>query len=144
VLENAQTRSRFVILHHEVGTKLTRTDQSHYDWMFDVGGTLRTWATEPLVSLEKESDISCDRLSDHRLAYLEREGEIDGDRGRVIRVLAGVFRLTDDRIDRFVAELFWEQGADQRAATVTCYRSLPDVDLRLDESLWRLRFSPGR
>ena len=137
-------RSRFVVLRHEAGARLTRTDQSHYDWMFEVGGHLRTWATKPLVSLNQTSEVDCDLLSDHRLAYLDYEGEIDGDRGRVIRLLSGAFCLIDDSADRFVAELFWEQGTAQYEARLTCYRSLPDVGLRFDESLWRLRFSPGR
>jgi len=143
-MKNDPKRSRFVILHHEVGTKLARTDNSHYDWMFDVGGTLRTWATDPLFVWDQPSDVACDRLSDHRLAYLDFEGEMDAGRGRVTPVLAGTFRLLDDRVDRFVAELFWNDGAIAREATVTCYRSLPGARLGLEESLWRLFFSPGR
>jgi hypothetical protein len=137
-------RLRFVILRHEVGVRPGRTDQPHYDWMFEVGGNLRTWATEPLASFDQTIEVDCDALTDHRLAYLDYEGEIEGDRGRVIRVLAGEFRLLDDHSDRFVAELFWKQGTTEREAQLTCYRSLPEAGLRFEESRWRLLFSPGR
>jgi hypothetical protein len=133
-----------VILRHEVAVQLRRADQTHYDWMFETGGILRTWATKPLVSLNQSSEVDCDLLSDHRLAYLDYEGEIDGDRGRVIQVLAGAFCLIDDSRDRFVAEMFWKQGSTECEAKLTCYRSLPEEGLRFDESRWRLLFSPGR
>ncbi len=63
--------------------------------MFEVAGVLRTWATVPVASLDQTLDVECDALADHRLAYLDYEGEIDSDRGRVIQVLSGEFRLLE-------------------------------------------------
>jgi len=150
-VEDSVTRSRFVVLRHDVGSKLTRTDQSHFDWMFEVGSVLRTWATQPIEEFERwvqsESvEVGCDLLSDHRLAYLDYEGEIEGDRGSVVRLLRGSYRLIENDPDRFVAALSWDEGDSTGEAIVTCYRSLPDDGLRRDESrdCWRLRFSPGR
>jgi hypothetical protein len=119
--------------------------------MFEIGGVLRTWATPSVEELERWAhrvsfEVGCDLLSDHRLAYLDYEGEIEGDRGSVRRLLRGSYRLIENEADRFVAALCWDEGDTAGAATVTCYRSLPDDGLRRDESLdfWRLRFSPGR
>ncbi len=114
--------------------------------MFEIGGVLRTWATAPMDRFDQPLDCACDSLSDHRLAYLSYEGEIDGDRGRVKRLLRGSYRRRDSVDDQFVAELSWGAGdSDSRKATVKIYRSLPAAGLRRDErrDCWRLRFSPG-
>ena len=143
--ENDAGRSRFVVLRHEVGSQLTRTIDSHNDWMFEVGGMLRTWATAPMDRFDQPLDCACDLLSDHRLAYLSYEGEIEGDRGKVMRLLRGNYRLKDSVDDQFLAELSWVAGDSARKATVNIYRSLPAAGLRRDESrdCWRLRFLPG-
>jgi hypothetical protein len=113
--------------------------------MFEVGEILRTWATPPVANLDQTLDIECDALADHRLAYLDYEGQIEGDRGRVIRILSGEIRLLSSSDDGFAAELFWGHDAERREARLTCYRSLPGEGSRLDESCcWRLLFSPGR
>ena len=125
--------------------------------MFEEGGVLRTWATPMFTAFDQPLDIACDSLSDHRIAYLDYEGEIGGDRGRVTRLLRGTYRLIHSGDDQFVAELSWDRRATSKTgarpnidgtgpAVVHCYRSLPDDGLRRDESrdCWRLRFSPGR
>jgi hypothetical protein len=150
-------QQRFVVLRHDVGSTLsgdstgtgrrvTRSDQSHFDWMFQVGDALRTWATTPLAGFDQSLDLPCDLLSDHRLAYLEYEGDIGGDRGCVTRVLAGQFLLLDQDSDRFAARMTWQDETGQCEASATFYRSLPGDLRRVEESrelLWRLRFSPG-
>jgi hypothetical protein len=119
--------------------------------MFEIGGVLRTWASQPIEDFERggqpESvEVACDLLSDHRLAYLDYEGEIEGDRGSVRRLLRGSFELMEDESNRFVAALCWQDGDFRGEAIVTCYRSLPVDGLRRDESRdsWCLRFSVGR
>ncbi len=37
------------------------------------------------------NDVAAAQLGDHRRDYLEYEGEVSGDRGRVIRVAAGTY-----------------------------------------------------
>ena len=142
--ENDTARSRFVVLRHEVGSQLTRTTESHCDWMFEVGGVLRTWATQPIIRFDQPIESACDLLSDHRLAYLDYEGEIQGDRGSVIGQLRGTYRLIDSRDDQFVAELCWDEGDSARKATVNFYRSLPVAGFRRDDNcgFWRFRFLP--
>lgn len=69
---------RFVILHHLMPPEHQR--ESHWDLMLEHDTLLLTWAlsAEPL-----SQTISCERLPDHRLKYLEYEGPISGNRGYV-------------------------------------------------------------
>ncbi|MFK7768051.1 MAG: DNA polymerase ligase N-terminal domain-containing protein [Mariniblastus sp.] len=86
----------------------TRTN--HWDLMLEHDGVLLTWALrEPFgtlgstrISSPSSGDpkkarqiISAEKLADHRLAYLEFEGQISGDRGSVKRVLEGEFYWLD-------------------------------------------------
>ncbi|MFG0260948.1 MAG: hypothetical protein ACF788_00950 [Novipirellula sp. JB048] len=106
-------RRRFVILRHTPGSRGSRGPNRaspvppHFDWMFEVGGILKTWATEPIESFQQELMIPVEKLADHRLRYLDFEGEIGGDRGTVRRVLAGDYHTIQDAADRFVADLRW-------------------------------------
>lgn len=57
--------------------------------MFEFQGRLRTWALER--EPEWDQSIPAVPLADHRLAYLDYEGEISGDRGRVERCDQGEY-----------------------------------------------------
>jgi hypothetical protein len=72
---------RFVILLHKLPPGADRP--THWDLMLESEGALRTWAlaNEP----RPNQDIAAEQLADHRLDYLTYEGEVSGDRGRVIR-----------------------------------------------------------
>jgi len=83
---------RFVILLHETQDNIRRPP--HFDLMFEHAGVLRTWATEKLPALG-ETSIG-ERLADHRLAYLDYEGEISGDRGQVTRVEQGDYDVIEE------------------------------------------------
>lgn len=138
--------TRFVVLRHDPAASLERTSQPHLDWMFEVGGVLWTWATPVIESFDQSLELSAESLSDHRLAYLDFEGEIDGNRGTVTRVIAGTYGAACPQRDLFVADLRFDSGGSESRSTATFYRSLPGGVLRREESLpsWRLRFSPGR
>lgn len=83
---------RFVVLRHEMPTGAARS--SHWDFMLECGDVLRTWALrQPPNSFEPQIVES---LPDHRLAYLEYEGEVSGGRGRVSRWDAGVYEPEND------------------------------------------------
>ena len=71
-------RGRFVVHHHVCG------QGDHYDWMFDVDGSLITFQC-PLApeALTAGDTVGVRRLADHRRAYLTYEGAVSGDRGRV-------------------------------------------------------------
>jgi hypothetical protein len=88
--------ARFVVLeHHWQGV--------HWDLMLEAGPALRTWALECLP--EPGIEIEARALPDHRLAYLDYEGPISGDRGRVRRVEAGTFEPVVWGPDRVVVRL---------------------------------------
>ena len=78
---------RFVILRHEVPPGRNRP--SHWDLMLEAEGVLQTWA----LASEPGYDVGIwgQALPDHRLAYLDYEGPVSGDRGTVARWDAGSF-----------------------------------------------------
>ena len=134
---------------HRQGPDSARSVALHFDWMFEVDQRLRTWATPP-TELDVDSgtwEVACESLADHRLHYLNHEGEVSGERGTVTRKIKGVYTLLDADRDLFRATLEWIQDGRARTATIKFYRNfLSGNDDRLDESRasWRLRFSPGR
>ena len=83
---------RFVILRHDPGENSTHP--RHWDLMLEVAGVLRTWA----LSGEPRAGelIPARQLPNHRLAYLDYEGEISGGRGTVVRCDAGTFAVISE------------------------------------------------
>jgi hypothetical protein len=67
---------RYVILEHDHPVL-------HWDLMLEAGPVLRTWrlAAAPQPGRAVPAELSFD----HRLAYLDYEGPVSGDRGRVRR-----------------------------------------------------------
>ena len=85
---------RFVILRHECPPDLGKS--SHWDLMFEEQGVLRTWSVFQLPCAAGPA-VEAELLPAHRLAYLDLEGPLTGNRGRVDRVDAGQFEwLSDD------------------------------------------------
>jgi hypothetical protein len=98
---------RFVLLYHDCPQRYERT--SHWDFMLEEGGALRTWAlaalprawraaweaTVPLfagcAAVAEGDAVAAERLGDHRLAYLELEGPVSGGRGEVRRIDGGIY-----------------------------------------------------
>ena len=72
---------RFVILHHETPPGYHRPP--HWDFMLEADGVLRTWALPEKPAPGRA--LTVEAIADHRLSYLEYEGEVSGDRGRVAR-----------------------------------------------------------
>ncbi len=78
------TGPRFVVLEHV-------HQGVHWDLMLERGDVLATWSVgSPIVP---GRDLAAARLADHRLAYLDYEGPVSGDRGVVRRVAAGRYRV---------------------------------------------------
>lgn len=90
---------RFVILEH-------RWNGVHWDLMLESDGVLRTWAIDEAIVADK--NLPARALADHRLHYLEYEGEISGGRGSVHRWDSGSYepRLWTPELIRFR----WEGG----------------------------------
>jgi hypothetical protein len=78
---------RFVILEHDHPTL-------HWDLMLECGDALRTWRlAEPP---DHAGPIAATPLADHRLAYLDYEGPVSGNRGTVKRWDAGTAEIIDE------------------------------------------------
>jgi hypothetical protein len=73
---------RFVVLEHDHPVL-------HWDLMLEVGQALRTWR---LAEPPREGrSVAAEAIGDHRLAYLDYEGPVSGNRGRVKRWDGGTF-----------------------------------------------------
>jgi hypothetical protein len=92
---------RFVILRHETPPGYERP--THWDLMLESGRVLRTWALEELP--KPGQSVSAEQLPEHRLAYLDYEGEVVGNRGRVTRVEYGKYDLVDEANGQIRAQL---------------------------------------
>jgi|SRR5581483_7260574 len=92
---------RFVILWHKTPPGYPRA--AHFDLMLECGETLRTWAMEKLPA-HGETAIA-ERLPDHRLLYLDFEGEVQPQRGIVSRADAGQYDVDQDTAESLVVRL---------------------------------------
>jgi len=91
---------RFVILEH-------RRSETHWDVMLERAGTLRTWAVDSPI--QPGTTLPARALPDHRLAYLEYEGPISGDRGVVRRDSNGTYSIIEWSDDRIIVDLQGDQ-----------------------------------
>jgi hypothetical protein len=93
--------SRFVLLLHECPDDRPRA--THCDLMLEDGAALRTWALSRLPHdwrllsadanlIDATNTVDAEQLADHRLAYLDYEGPISGDRGAVHRLDQGTYQ----------------------------------------------------
>ncbi len=92
---------RFVILQHETPRGYQRP--LHWDLMLETGDALRTWALEqePTVG----STVNAEQLADHRLAYLDYEGPVSGERGNATRWDQGTYNVECERDDEIIVML---------------------------------------
>ena len=95
-LNDGDKVSRFVILEHEYRG-------IHWDFMLEWGSTLRTWALSQSPVIDDE--ILARALSDHRLKYLDYEGPVSNDRGKVKRWDQGTYQLIVEGENRVVVRL---------------------------------------
>lgn len=124
--------SRFVVLYHEVNPDCGRPN--HYDLMVESpaskasnrANSLWTWQilTPPGIGV-----FAAVRLENHRIEYLDYEGPVSGDRGRVTRVMQGdadwvaveggrwQVRLTNSAVD-WLLEIVVGQG-DNHSIKIT-------------------------
>jgi hypothetical protein len=92
---------RFVVLLHETPPGSARS--THWDFMLEQEGVLRTWALaeEPRPG----ETIAAVELAVHRVAYLQYEGPVSGDRGSVTRWDEGEFVLVQESADQIELKL---------------------------------------
>jgi len=96
---------RYVILRHEMPSP--ERGPVHWDFMLESDGILRTWALAEQPTPQRE--IAADELADHRLAYLDYEGPISGDRGTVTRWDAGEYQLAVESADELQISLIGQK-----------------------------------
>ncbi len=123
---------RYVILLHEIppGHKVAGGRGTHWDLMLEQNGVLRTWALadEPRGELTTQAE----QLPDHRLAYLDYEGPVSGNRGNVSQWDAGEYEVLAESAERLELRL-----VDSSAAR---YVSLT-ADAGRDGHFWSASFS---
>ncbi len=78
---------RFVVLFH------SQTEGDHYDLMIENENALATWKMLASPENSRIGDLIATRIGEHRIAYLDYEGPISGDRGHVTRHDSGTCKL---------------------------------------------------
>ena len=92
---------RYVILHHE--TPLGYAKPSHFDLMLEDGDVLKTFTLWEFPSVNQVERAEPD--FDHRLAYLDYEGPVSRNRGKVSQADSGTFAWILRESDRIEVEL---------------------------------------
>jgi hypothetical protein len=80
---------RFVVLRHE------KDRAAHFDFMLEREGVLLTFSFADFPA----AGAACERIADHRLAYLDFEGDIGEGKGVVARADGGTFDLLGESED---------------------------------------------
>ncbi len=124
---------RYVILRHEfpAGQKFPVGQERslHWDLMLESGGVLRTWALADYPM--SQPTTQAEQLADHRIAYLDYQGPVSGDRGSVTRWDVGEYGIERETVDHLQIRL-----AGQRfSGGVTLERTEPSGHF------WRVSFS---
>lgn len=106
--------ARFVLLYHECPPAVGKP--SHWDLMLERDGRLLTWSLAALPAIwggdgaTDGQSLAATRLADHRVAYLDYEGPISGDRGRVTRVERGEYDVLAEMDNEIRVRLCGERG----------------------------------
>lgn len=91
----------FVLLEHET------SDGTHWDFMMEQSAcqSLATWRLSANPFSAAGGHAAAERIADHRRAYLDYEGEISGNRGRVRRLDRGQINVNSDLPHSLTADL---------------------------------------
>lgn len=104
--------ARFVLLRHTLAD-----DTSHLDWMIEdttLAGErrLRTWRLESRP--DGAGSFAGERIGDHRVFYLDHEGDVTRGRGSVRRVGSGLVTHARFGADACEVTLAWDGGSKLR------------------------------
>ena len=91
---------RFVLLEHD-------HPFLHWDLMLEVAGCLRTWRLP--APPRAGATVEATALGNHRLAYLDYEGPVSGNRGKVSRWDHGSYTVVEDTPGRLVVDLMGQK-----------------------------------
>ena len=102
---------RFVLLYHECTPSLSKP--SHWDLMLERDGVLLTWNLLQLpVAWGGDAEIiDATRIADHRIAYLDYEGPVSGNRGTLTRVDSGEYEVLSETDEVIRVHLYGDRGA---------------------------------
>ena len=123
---------RFVVQHH-----VFADGDEHWDLMFEVRGVLWTWSLPAPPDRAERLPVCARELPDHRTKFLDYEGDVSADRGRVEIHDRGTYRWEDDApaAPRETLSVVVFHLTGERAAGRYQLRRAP-----LDgKDLWRLR-----
>jgi len=131
---------RFVLLRHETPPGYARG--LHWDFMIEADGALRTWALtesplEIISGVQGPRKIDAEALPDHRIAYLEYQGEIAGNRGAVTRCEQGTCQILRSSENELLLQLHGQQLVGQALLQSQSSNSV-GVPQR-----WTFSFTPG-
>lgn len=93
---------RFVLLYHQFPAG--HAEVSHYDLMLEAEENLRTWRLDQPPDMLQP--VRGTPNFPHRLAYLDYEGEVSGDRGSVTRIDRGEYQIVRDDAEALIVELY--------------------------------------
>ncbi len=131
---------RFVVLRHVIGPASTgpslRHGPVHLDWMFEKGSSLLTWSTPDIADLSLAAEIDAIKLPDHRIVYLDKQGDVAGGRGTVQRIAGGQLSNVQMNENTFSADLTWQQPTESDLMSRIRIHRISDVS-------WRLRLDRG-
>jgi hypothetical protein len=131
---------RYVVLLHDTQPCTNaRRSGPHFDWMFDNGRGLWTWAIEERLLHDTVGPVNAVRLADHRREYLDYEGPVSGNRGSVTQVEGGDFELIQCLPERYE---FRVEG--ERCGTIVFQRILSEDRSEFRSDRWNWLFFPTR
>ncbi|WP_428304931.1 DNA polymerase ligase N-terminal domain-containing protein [Lacipirellula sp.] len=116
---------RFVLLHHECPPSLGKP--SHWDLMLERDSVLLTWnlLQLPIAWGGDAEAIEATRIADHRIAYLDYEGPVSGNRGIVTRVDRGEYEVLSEADDAIDVRLRGEQSQITITARLPLQQQMP-------------------
>ena len=91
----------------------------HYDLMLEQGQALATWRLPcPPHVLATGTSMEALKIQDHRRAYLEYEGPVSNQRGRVARTDSGQYEVLDRSDARWAIRLLGRRARGRFELTV--------------------------
>ncbi len=107
---------RCVILLHQI------INANHWDLMLEVQNALWTWRLDQLPAINHT--VLGERITDHRIHYLDYEGPVANNRGTVKRVRTGHYR--------------WEPKSKNRLAVLQFENEIWNVLLENENSMAKI------
>ena len=133
--DGSASSQRFVVLRHQMPP--TQSRRSHWDLMFQQGDVLRTWAVEELPRAGGPATSGI-MLPPHRLAYLDYQGAVSGDRGHVLRYDRGELAWISDTPRQVVIRIRGEHLRGRMHLQRVSERGSADDDR---DDAWMIRLS---